>query len=225
MIAAILGWGVAGYLLGSVPTAYLVARKLRGIDIRRYGSRNVGGTNVYYHVGRAAGILVGLADVLKAAAPTFLAAQLHGPEAAAAAGTGAILGHCWSLYLRFTGGRGLATTLGAFLPLHPWASALILLLHFAGGALHLAPVADLAALISIPAIGLVFFHNTLVGIQGALIVLAVCAKRLHANGLPLPPDKKAKRAVLMNRLLYDRDVPPGAPWNELTPESQGPPGT
>jgi glycerol-3-phosphate acyltransferase PlsY len=104
----IILWALAAYLLGSVPTAYLAGRLTKGIDIRDYGSGNVGGANALATIGLRAGILVALVDVGKGALAVGLARWLGETEAVAAAAAVAVTaGHNWSVFLGFTGGRGV----------------------------------------------------------------------------------------------------------------------
>lgn len=111
---------VMGYLLGSVPTGLLVVRGLTGQDIRAAGSGNIGTVNVYRVAGLPASVLVLAVDMLKGAAPVILARMWGQPaEAQAAGGLGAIAGHNWSLFLRFTGGKGIATSFGVLLAISP----------------------------------------------------------------------------------------------------------
>ena len=121
---------LAAYLLGSIPTGYLVA-KAKGIDIRAVGSGNIGATNVFRILGKGPGIFVLLVDALKGfAAVAFLPALLLGTPACGCelavdtrlslvAGIGAILGHNYTCWLKFKGGKGIATTAGVFLALTP----------------------------------------------------------------------------------------------------------
>jgi glycerol-3-phosphate acyltransferase PlsY len=113
---------VCGYLLGSIPSAYLAARIKKGIDIRNVGSRTVGALNVYYEVGLAAGILVLLVDIGKGIAAVLLARWL-GVDLIfqLLAGLAAVLGHIFPVFLKFHGGRGGATTIGVLLILLPKA--------------------------------------------------------------------------------------------------------
>lgn len=112
-----------GYLLGSVPTAYLAARRRAGADIRRLGDGNPGAGNIGRLFGRRWGIGVGAADILKGALPVFAAdvlagvIQPDGVEGAVSgpgmlAGAAAVAGHIWPVWLRGRGGRGAATALG-----------------------------------------------------------------------------------------------------------------
>src|SRR5512134_2415391 len=113
---------VASYLLGSIPFSYLVARQ-RGVDVRRVGSGNVGATNVMRNVGKGAGLLAFVLDAAKGAAAALIALRSGlGPTLASMAAVAAIVGHMYPVWLRFQGGKGVATGAGAFLPLAPIAT-------------------------------------------------------------------------------------------------------
>jgi len=123
------GLVVAAYLLGSIPTGYLVGRH-RGVDVRQQGSGNIGATNVARTLGRKLGILVLFLDALKGAAPVALwrladiGPRLHlggplAPYVFTAFGLAPIIGHCFPVWLRFRGGKGVATALGVFLVADP----------------------------------------------------------------------------------------------------------
>ena len=119
---------VIGYLLGSFPSGYVVGR-LRGIDIRQWGSGRLGGTNVLRSAGPWAAILAVLGDVGKGVVAVFVARALVGsPSAEVLAGLAAILGHDFSIFLSFSGGRGVATTLGALGALYLPAALILALL-------------------------------------------------------------------------------------------------
>jgi glycerol-3-phosphate acyltransferase PlsY len=114
---------LAAYLLGSIPFSFLVARAFGVHDVRRVGSGNVGATNVLRNAGKAAGALALVLDVGKGAAAPALAGWLAPgePALAAAAALAAVVGHIFPVWLRFHGGKGVATGLGAFAPLSPLA--------------------------------------------------------------------------------------------------------
>lgn len=112
---------VGGYLLGSVPFAVLAAKAFGFSDPRNAGSGNPGATNVARLGGRPAALLTLLGDFGKGAAAVWLAARLGGEPHAAAAGAAAVCGHAFSPFLKFRGGKGVATALGAFCMWHPGA--------------------------------------------------------------------------------------------------------
>jgi glycerol-3-phosphate acyltransferase PlsY len=113
----------AAYLLGSIPFSFLVARH-QGVDVRAVGSGNVGATNVMRNVGKAAGLVAFVLDFAKGSAATWLARETVGgyvfPSVAAVV---AVLGHMYPVWLRFRGGKGVATGAGAFLPIAPLPTA------------------------------------------------------------------------------------------------------
>ena len=110
------------YLIGSVPFALLLARRWGARDLRRVGSGNLGAANVFRASGLKAGVLVAALDILKGALSVLLAERLSGsPAAPAAAGFAAIVGHIYPVWLRFQGGKGVATACGVFSILTPLA--------------------------------------------------------------------------------------------------------
>lgn len=122
---------ICAYLLGSVPTGLLLAHAL-GINIREAGSGNIGATNVYRTVGRKIGILTLVGDCLKGLIPVLVARRLGLPDVwIAATGLAAFLGHVYTIFLGFKGGKGVATALGVFLGTSP-LSVLGALLVFIG---------------------------------------------------------------------------------------------
>ncbi|HEV8125096.1 MAG TPA: glycerol-3-phosphate 1-O-acyltransferase PlsY [Gemmatimonadales bacterium] len=119
----VIVWILVSYLLGAVPTSYLVARLFKGIDLREQGSRNLGATNLYRTLGWKYAVPVGLFDVAKGALPVVLLGPLV-PEIAlfpVYCGVAAILGHVFSVFVGFKGGKGVATAAGVVLGLAPLA--------------------------------------------------------------------------------------------------------
>jgi len=113
---------IIGYLLGSIPTGYIVSRIRKGIDIRNIGSRNMGGANVMREIGAREGIFVGLVDIAKGAGAILVAQALDIPELwVFGAGFAALVGHNFTVFARFRGGRGSATIIGIFLVIAPEA--------------------------------------------------------------------------------------------------------
>jgi acyl phosphate:glycerol-3-phosphate acyltransferase len=124
MIVALLI--IAAYLLGSIPSSYLAGLWMRGIDLREHGSGNLGATNTFRVFGPRIAVPVVAIDILKGFAPSALFQQWDGQGAwtwSLAYGGAAILGHVFSIYMRFRGGKGVATAAGVFLALAPVAVA------------------------------------------------------------------------------------------------------
>lgn len=120
---------LVAYLLGSTPTSYLLARWAKGIDLHDWGSGNIGATNLYRAAGLGYAIPAGLVDIGKGFIPTWFFERLDGaesPDLALAYGVAAVLGHIFSVWLRFRGGKGVATGAGVYLALAPLAVGLTL---------------------------------------------------------------------------------------------------
>ena len=113
------------YVLGSIPSGYLAGR-LRGIDIREVGSKNVGATNVFRSLGKGIGLAVMGADIAKGAAAVGIAVALAGDPWPLIAGGAAILGHVFPVWLGFRGGKGVAVTAGVAIALMPLAAAVMI---------------------------------------------------------------------------------------------------
>ena len=124
----LIGLLICAYLIGSIPFGLLIGKTM-GVDVRQAGSGNIGATNVHRLLGKKLGIFTLLADVAKAIVPMLFVRWFvagHADPAAgdlwvALTGAGAFLGHLFPIYLQFRGGKGVATALGIFLVLEPWA--------------------------------------------------------------------------------------------------------
>lgn len=114
---------LASYLLGAIPTSYLIGRWARGIDLREHGSGNLGATNAFRVLGWRLSLPVLVVDIAKGWLPVYAFPHLaNGPEAwALAYGAAAIIGHVFSIYVAFRGGKGVATSAGVLLALAPAA--------------------------------------------------------------------------------------------------------
>jgi glycerol-3-phosphate acyltransferase PlsY len=192
------------YLLGSIPTGLLLARRA-GIDPRRSGSGNIGATNV----ARSAGVRIGLAtlagDATKGALPVMTARWLGlGEPLAASAGVAAVIGHVAPIGLRFRGGKGVATALGALSVLAPWTAAACVAV-FAGVAWRhrLVSLASILATITAPAVllatGAPAATTTAMAVVAILIVLRhhENLRRLMAGTEPrltLPKERAAPKS-------------------------------
>ena len=184
LIVGYIVTAIAGYFLGSIPTGFLVGRA-RGIDIRTVGSGNMGATNVFRTLGKPAGILVLAVDVLKG----FVAAKLLALAArqifavsaglivadnfAIIAGLCAVLGHNYTCWLQFKGGKGIATSLGVLIALF-WNVALIVLVIW----ILVAAISRYVSLASIIAatwlpIAVIFFHCVWGDYSGRLVLISV----------------------------------------------------
>jgi glycerol-3-phosphate acyltransferase PlsY len=213
---------VGAYLIGSIPTGYLVSRYVAGIDIRDYGSGNVGASNVIAHVGKWQGILQGSFDCLIKGLLPVLVARLIGLDlwVQGVAGFVAVTGHNWSPFLRFTGGRGVSVAVGAALGLGMFWEILILgIAVFTVGRLLTRDTGfwTFAALLVLPIAGLAFRRESEIILTIVLICLMMYLKRLTANW-ERPPPEYPLRTVLMYRLVWDRDVPKRAEWTERRPD-------
>jgi glycerol-3-phosphate acyltransferase PlsY len=110
---------LCGYVLGSVPTGFLAGRA-RGVDVRQAGSGNIGVANVLRTAGRWPAVITMAGDMLKGFAPVFLARLVTGNEwVVAAVALAAVVGHCWPIFLRFKGGKAVATGAGTTIALAP----------------------------------------------------------------------------------------------------------
>jgi len=122
MLTEILPLCLVSYLIGSIPFGVVLARA-RNMDIREHGSGNIGATNVARVMGKKAGLLTLLGDVLKGFLVVFGAGSLYEkPMLIALAGLMVFLGHLYSIFLKFKGGKGVATSLGLFSYIMPWAT-------------------------------------------------------------------------------------------------------
>jgi len=128
---------ILSYLLGSIPTSYIVGRLWKGIDLRTHGSGNVGATNTFRVLGPIPGVTVLLADILKGLVAVLLITRLvasgsiSGEWIKVFCGLAAICGHNWTIFLKFRGGRGVATSIGVFFGLVPQAIGITMIVGVA----------------------------------------------------------------------------------------------
>src|SRR3989337_1217224 len=176
---------IFAYLLGSVPTGYLMGA-WKGIDVRTVGSGNIGATNVARLVGKRQGILTLVADAAKGFIPVFAAVQLgFVPAAAALVGTAAFLGHLYPVFLKFQGGKGVATALGVFLGLAPLAT-LVLIVIFAAVALtsRIVSLSSMVAALAAPVTLWVFsYPPAVVGLSALIASMIIIRHRANLRRL------------------------------------------
>ena len=160
---------VLSYLLGSIPFSYIITKARTGMDIREMGSKNVGATNVMRTAGRAAGILALILDVAKGAAVVLLARKITGAGSEALAGFAAMVGHSYPIFLRFRGGKSVATGGGAFLLISPMA-ILCCIATFLGvlAVFRIVSLASIIAAASFPLFGWMLGASTTAVLWGAL---------------------------------------------------------
>ncbi len=211
-----------GYLVGAIPTAYVIARRVRGIDIRTHGSGNVGASNIGRHVGRSYGILVGLFDSLvKGVLPILIVGALgHDLTYQALAGAGSIVGHNWSIYLKFSGGRGLSVVLGALLVL-AWKEFIALVVVALVGWAIFRSIALWTGigLVLLPLWALLFREPAEIAAYTVVALVLAILKRLLSNpGSELPGLRW--RDKVLPRLLYDRDIMKKSDWVKRSPNQE-----
>lgn len=198
---------LAGYLIGSVPTAYLFARRRHGVDIREIGSGNVGGSNLRAIDGVCATILVGVADLAKGALAVWAALLLGlGEGMAGITGVAVVVGHNWPVWLGFRGGRGAASTLGVILVLFPLGFLWVLVFLTFGKLVQLVAVLHVVAVVSLPGLAAALGEPASVVWLLAALALLMVIKRLEANQrFRIPTGTETSGRVRLNRLLLDRD--------------------
>ena len=178
MIAGLIsGSLIIAYILGSLPSAYLVGRFRKGVDIRTVGSRNMGAMNTFYRVGFWYGMIVLILDIGKGAAAVAIAGVLTGlgnPSefllllTQLLAGGVVVIGHAYPVFLKFKGGKGGATCIGVLACLMPWGAPLYLGLFLLMLLITRFPTLSYAvAFFCFPFLGWLIYHN------GALVIYSV----------------------------------------------------
>lgn len=188
---------IASYLIGSIPVSYLVARLWKGIDIRNYGSGNVGMTNVWRNVGPAAGVLAWAGDLGKGVLTILLAKHFGGPEVVAAAGIAALVGHSWPVFLGFKGGKMVATFVGVIsaISLPVGLTAAVLWLAVVGLSGYVS-VGSIVAVVSIPLLILAFHLEWPYLVLGILVAALVVYKHIpNMKRLANGTEPKVKRRL------------------------------
>jgi glycerol-3-phosphate acyltransferase PlsY len=175
------GLVVAAYLCGGLPTGVWAGRRA-GVDVRRSGSGNIGATNVARTAGVRAALLTLAGDIAKGLVPVLIARALSlSPWALASVGLAAVLGHIYSVFLRFSGGKGVATACGVFLGMAPLAVAVSLLVFTAIAATtRYVSLASVVATIALPAASLAMGYDTPI-CSGALLAATVIVSRHRDN--------------------------------------------
>ena len=180
---------VIAYLIGAIPTSYIIGKAFHGIDLREHGSGNLGATNTFRVLGAKSAIPVVVVDMAKGFVPAWFLGDLAGVGFGwtLAFGSAAIVGHMYSVWVGFKGGKGMATSAGVFLGLAPWAVlgslVLWLVLTFSTGYVS---VGSIMAAIATPILVALTPHeggDTLLWFSVALAVVVVWAHRSNIGRL------------------------------------------
>jgi glycerol-3-phosphate acyltransferase PlsY len=222
---------LGAYLLGSVPSAYLAGRWSRGIDIRRYGSGNVGATNLMRFTSKRVAIPVIVFDSVKGMIMVGVAWRLGlGVTEQMLVGIAAIVGHNWPVFLRFAGGRGVITTMGVgfLLPLINQLASLatMFLVTVLYGSIALVsayfkrlPLGVFIIVAAFPVVVWVLTRSLPLAMGYLAMFLILVVRRLTARQ-PVSITSLSKRQMLLNRLLFDRDMRDKEAWMSLVLEAQ-----
>jgi|SRR5215470_14619907 glycerol-3-phosphate acyltransferase PlsY len=172
---------IFSYLLGSVPSGFIIG-KLSGLDVRKAGSGNIGATNVARVIGKGGGLLTLLADTAKGLIPVLAARQMAlSDPLTALIGVAAFLGHLYPIFLKFKGGKGVATALGVLLALAP-AATVVLMVVFAGVAFttRIVSLSSMAAAMAAPLVLWLFYYPPASILMSAFMA-AMIVLRHYAN--------------------------------------------
>ncbi len=221
---------IAGsYLLGALPIAYLVAKRSRGVDLTRYGSGGVGATNLLRSTSKWIGVSGGAFDFGKGMLMVWAAQAVGlGITEQVTVGLAAIIGHNWSVFLRFSGGRGILTALGVafILPsingLVPWEAvaglsitAIVLLV------LRNLPLGVAGGVVSLPLVSWGVGEPLPLNLGFLAIFLILFVRRLAVRRADIAASLGTGE-LLVNRLLFDRDIRDRDAWVHRLPEEAGP---
>jgi len=198
----ILLTAISAYLLGSIPTGYIFGRVMKGIDIRRHGSGNVGATNVFRTVGKIPGVIALLLDFLKGFVAVTLLPALAGrfvpglfhehPYVYIFFGAAAIAGHIWTIFLRFKGGKGVATSAGVITGLDPLLLVIVLVIWIIVFWISkIVSLSSIAAATALPVIAVVLNRDiSFVLFYSTICMLGIFSHRSNIRRLIRGEEKK-----------------------------------
>lgn len=193
---------VAGYFVGAVPLGLLVSKGVAGIDIRHYGTGNIGAANIRRNIGLLPAMVVAFGVFLQGLAPPLLARLLGVPEAAvAAAAVGTVIGYGWPVFLKFKGGRGVGIATGAALALSPGGFVLLLTTYALGALVRHIALGVLLGFVVYAAFMLYSADSVSVKVTAILLVALIVIRRLE--GITEEVGREDFTRVLLNRLLFD----------------------
>jgi glycerol-3-phosphate acyltransferase PlsY len=210
---------IGGYLMGAIPTAYLVAQWRRRVDIRQYGSGNVGGANLVKIGARGMAVAVVIFDIGKAM-PAVWVAQLVGLDLTQQViiGLAAVVGHNWPVFLRFSGGRGIATIMGVALitplvnGLIPWSFIAFLSIMVANIlTVRNIPIGIGIAVAVMPIVSAAVGEPLAITMGLVAMFVLMVIRRLTPRRAPISASVPTGE-LLLNRFLFDRDIRDREAW-------------
>ena len=169
---------IVAYILGSIPNALWIGKVFKGIDVREHGSKNTGSTNAARVLGAKLGILTLILDISKGAIPTLIASMLLDSSISVIlVGICAILGHSFSIFMKFKGGKAVATTVGVFIVLVPGAILLAAIIFFlVFGITRYVSLSSMIGAISLPIWIIIFYKNIPLTIFGIIIAILIIVR-------------------------------------------------
>ncbi len=201
-------WILCSYLMGAIPFAYLIAR-IRGVDIRSVGTRNVGGSNVWHSVGKLEGTLTAIFDIGKGALAVWLAQRLGlGPGVQAASAVAVVAGHNWPVFLGFQGGRGIGAALGAMLLLVPRAMGVALAFFALGFFTRALGLGVTVGLLALPFATWVFGYGLPATLSAGAMFVFMVVRRLTGIGVMeeiLAASGTERKRLIAFRVLFDNN--------------------
>jgi glycerol-3-phosphate acyltransferase PlsY len=224
-----LGLWACAYLIGATPVSYLLARVLGGIDLRRHGSGNLGGSNLASQLGRRWLPLVVAVDLVRGGGPILIGQFLlelgEYPWLLVLTPLFTLLGNAWSPFLRFAGGRSVGVWAGGIVGISPSLFLAALIAYLCGWFASKRSAESLLAVMSMlplvclawPESWFLVGHPVQFAAYGLIGGMLILAKRLVSNGGPLPADA-SRGSVILNRLLRDRDIADRQQWLARAPD-------
>lgn len=185
-------FGIIAYLIGSIPTAVWLGKAKYGIDVREHGSHNAGATNTFRVLGKKAGITVLIIDIFKGFVPVFLPFIFHVGSwnsdqlitVQIVAALGAVLGHVFPVYAGFKGGKGVATSLGVIIGIHPPAAGIcILLFLIVFMVFHFVSLGAICAALAFPLLLYFCFQVTSVWLISFSVLLSIIVIFAHKKNI------------------------------------------
>ena len=198
-------WPIIGYLLGSIPFGYIITRLSTGKNVLDIGWRKTSGTNVLKNIGIWQGVLTGIFDLLKGYLAVYLAQRFgYSAQTQVLAGVGAVIGHNWSIFLAFAGGRGIGTLVGVLLALSPKILGWAMIPLITMGIIWNLSIGTLLFLIVVILISVRYGQFETAGMLVVLLIIPILVKRLS----PIREvfESKRKPTLIRNRLLFDDDI-------------------